>query len=447
MWSPFSITNYDDDIGGTWGTPAHANGVLMQDGNITGGYNSLNQPMLITSNAVAPNWVFFGYDPLGRCVKRWAAPSPSDGSLVPPADTNPATYFYYDGWNLIQEGPSASAIDRVYMLGSRVDEIVADYAMANGQWIYHHSDARGHSMLLTDSSGNLVEQYEYDAFGQPYFFNAAGGTITYSAYGNRFLFTGREWLSDLKLYDYRNRMYQPELGRFMQPDPNDFAAGDYNLYRYCHNDPVNRTDPTGLQDDKPNLIATGRGDWDFDNGRVAAQMRRELESTSVTGKQVTEAAKAPKSRRPASSRSQGMRMARARDPRDRRRYLEEDNGHHKWAFHQLKDAAGKPVTGYGNYVQEITAVKKNECNACPKGEFPVETSDEDDRRELPRSGLFRDSVGFGYRPKPTTSGILILEQHFSYQHGDEEPVILQGGMRHTSKAENGKFTITVEEIP
>jgi len=302
-------------------------------------------------------------------------------------------------------------------------------------------------MLLTDSSGNLVEQYEYDAFGQPYFFNAAGGTITYSAYGNRFLFTGREWLSDLKLYDYRNRMYQPELGRFMQPDPNDFAAGDYNLYRYCHNDPVNRTDPTGLQDDKPNLIATGRGDWDFDNGRVAAQMRRELESTSVTGKQVTEAAKAPKSRRPASSRSQGMRMARARDPRDRRRYLEEDNGHHKWAFHQLKDAAGKPVTGYGNYVQEITAVKKNECNACPKGEFPVETSDEDDRRELPRSGLFRDSVGFGYRPKPTTSGILILEQHFSYQHGDEEPVILQGGMRHTSKAENGKFTITVEEIP
>src|SRR5205085_2267622 len=24
------------------------------------------------------------------------------------------------------------------------------------------------------------------------------------------------------------------------------GAGDYNLYRYCHNDPVNRSDPTGL---------------------------------------------------------------------------------------------------------------------------------------------------------------------------------------------------------
>jgi RHS repeat-associated protein len=78
--------------------------------------------------------------------------------------------------------------------------------------------------------------------------DAAGNNIGYSPWGNRFLFTGREWLSDLKLYDYRNRMYQPELGRFMQPDPKEFAAGDYNLYRYCHNDPVNRSDPTGLED-------------------------------------------------------------------------------------------------------------------------------------------------------------------------------------------------------
>jgi uncharacterized protein RhaS with RHS repeats len=41
-------------------------------------------------------------------------------------------------------------------------------------------------------------------------------------------------------------MYHPELGRFMQPDPKEFGAGDYNLYRYCHNDPVNKSDPLGL---------------------------------------------------------------------------------------------------------------------------------------------------------------------------------------------------------
>jgi RHS repeat-associated protein len=68
-------------------------------------------------------------------------------------------------------------------------------------------------------------------------------------WGNRFLFTGREWLNELRIYDYRARQYQPELGRFLQPDPQEFAAGDYNLYRYCHNDPVNKSDPTGMATD------------------------------------------------------------------------------------------------------------------------------------------------------------------------------------------------------
>src|SRR2546423_8533709 len=122
--------------------------------------------------------------------------------------------------------------------------------MTNNQWLYHHSDARGHAILLTDSSGNLVEQYEYDAFGQPYFFSSTAQPLNSSTFGNRFLFTGREYLKELKLYDYRNRMYQPELGRFLQPDPKEFLAGDYNLYRYCHNDPVNKSDPLGLDSAK-----------------------------------------------------------------------------------------------------------------------------------------------------------------------------------------------------
>jgi RHS repeat-associated protein len=242
-WWNFSVTNYDDDIAG-WGAPAHANGVLMQEGNITAGYNALNQPMMINSAATGGNWMFFGYDPLGRCVKRWTGALYNGG--VPPPESGPATYLYYDGWSLIQEGPSASAVDRVYMPGNRIDEIVADYSATTGQWLYHNSDARGHCTMLTDSSGNILEQYEYDSFGLPYFYNASGAQMNSSSYGNRFLFTGREWLSDLHLYDYRNRLYQPELGRFMQPDPKEFGAGDYNLYRYCHNDPINRSDPMGL---------------------------------------------------------------------------------------------------------------------------------------------------------------------------------------------------------
>jgi uncharacterized protein RhaS with RHS repeats len=62
-------------------------------------------------------------------------------------------------------------------------------------------------------------------------------------------------------------MYQPELGRFLQPDPKQFDAGDYNLYRYCHNDPVNRSDPFGLDDALKFFKAIG----DFLKRRADAQ--------------------------------------------------------------------------------------------------------------------------------------------------------------------------------
>jgi uncharacterized protein RhaS with RHS repeats len=53
-------------------------------------------------------------------------------------------------------------------------------------------------------------------------------------------------LNEIGVYDYRHRIYDPSLGRFYQSDPTGFAAGDINLFRYCDDDPVDRSDPTGL---------------------------------------------------------------------------------------------------------------------------------------------------------------------------------------------------------
>ena len=203
-------------------------------------YNALNQPNWMYGNARASgNSLNFGHDPLGRCVIRW--------------DSLGSTYLYYDGWNLITEGSRFDQPIRQYIHGARVDEIVWSKVVTSGVVAYHHYDARTHCMMLTGMAQNIIEQYDYDAFGRVYAYNAAGAALTVggrpgSPYGNRFLFTGREWLWDLGVYDYRHRHYNPELGRFLQPDPKHFGAGDYNLYRYCHNDPINRVDPTGLQE-------------------------------------------------------------------------------------------------------------------------------------------------------------------------------------------------------
>jgi hypothetical protein len=64
-------------------------------------------------------------------------------------------------------------------------------------------------------------------------------------------------------------MYNPDLGTFIQRDPIAYDSGDDNLYRYCENNPVNETDPTGL---------AGEGCWD---GRLTGRIRVKLSSVSV----------------------------------------------------------------------------------------------------------------------------------------------------------------------
>lgn len=245
-WMPYSDIYYDDNFP-DYGTSPN-NGTVMADGGITASFNALKQPVAMGTLAYGNNFLWFGHDPLGRCVKRWMG-----NGAGAPVGTNPVTLFYYEGWNLVQEGHTANNPSRLYVHGARVDEMVAQITPGNNSLRYFQYDARGHCTLQTDASGGIMEQYEYDAFGFPYFYDAGGNPMTVngkpdSAWGNRFLFTGREWLSyDLRVYDFRSRHYQPELGRFLQPDPKHFEAGDYNLYRYCHNDPINKSDPFGLE--------------------------------------------------------------------------------------------------------------------------------------------------------------------------------------------------------
>jgi hypothetical protein len=50
----------------------------------------------------------------------------------------------------------------------------------------------------------------------------------------------------------------------MSEDPKLFDAGDYNLFRYCHNDPMDFTDPMGLDGEATGLLDSGTHDrrWD-----------------------------------------------------------------------------------------------------------------------------------------------------------------------------------------
>jgi RHS repeat-associated protein len=155
-------------------------------------------------------------------------------------------HMVWDGWRLAEERAADNTLVARYIHGQGPDEILSR-TDAIGATLYYHHDGLGNTLALTDTTGQVVERYSYDAFGKTHIFDVAFSPLPASLQNNRFLFTGREWIAKLNLYDYRNRVYSAELGRFLQTDPIRFKAGDMNLYRYCGNDPVNKMDPDGQQ--------------------------------------------------------------------------------------------------------------------------------------------------------------------------------------------------------
>jgi RHS repeat-associated protein len=195
-------------------------------GNLTGdptsgktyGYSSEN---MLTS---ATGGVTLAYDPFLRM------------SQVAGAAT---TRFGYDGIDLVAEGDGTNAILRRYVPGPGVDEPVVWYegtGTADRRWL--HADERGSVLAVSNASGNSIITNRYDEYGTPQSTNSG-----------RFQYTGQKWIGEIGAYDYRARIYSPFVGgRFLQTDPIGFTGG-INLYAYVRNDPVNLTDPSGLDDE------------------------------------------------------------------------------------------------------------------------------------------------------------------------------------------------------
>ncbi len=226
-YTPNNLNQYTN-VGGGMGYDSNFNLTSYSAwGGWTYAFNAENQ---LTSASGSGNTAQFVYDGLGRCVKR---------------TINGATgLFAYDGWKPIVEWDGSGNFSAWNIYGAGPDEILWR-CQGNGN-IRYHTDKQGNIAFLLDGNGNGIERYTYDAFGSPTVTDWNGANPrTSSNYSNRFMFTGREFFAEMGVMDYRNRFYHPGLGRFLQPDPTGFAAGDLNLFRYCGGDPVNNVDPTG----------------------------------------------------------------------------------------------------------------------------------------------------------------------------------------------------------
>jgi len=149
------------------------NGNLTNDGTRSYTYDCENRLIRIGLR-------FYKYDYRGRLVK---------GRYTTTFE------FTYDGDQVIAEYDENGELLRKYVYGPGIDEPIC-MIDATGQsevMYYYHFDGLGSVVALSDSTGSLIEKYEYDVFGEPTIRDTQDAVLGTSAYGNSYLFTGRRY--------------------------------------------------------------------------------------------------------------------------------------------------------------------------------------------------------------------------------------------------------------
>ena len=191
------------------------------DGNLTGNsagfgavYNALNQTTSIT--------------PPGQSAQSYNYTGPNQAQLF----NNNGNQMVYDKMGLYGNGTDS------YFHDTRGNLLAG---LIGAGTYYYLEDGLGSIVGLTDVSGNVVQSYQYDPYGNV---TSSTGSIT----ANPWQFAGGFYDSTTGLYKFGVRYYDPTLGRWTQQDPlggSLFDPSTGNRYAYTNDNPDNLVDPTG----------------------------------------------------------------------------------------------------------------------------------------------------------------------------------------------------------
>ncbi len=224
------------------------------------------------------------YDVLGRVIRRTSQPGEQDERTF---------RYVYDGlsYAVIQEwedgigaGGAPGLLREFVYAGSHIEPVtMIDYTDAGAEPagtaepFFYLRDERNCVIALVDEFGTVAESYRYDPYGRTYLWlGEADGApdriwtdtawtesdndprpnpLSPSYLGNPFGFTGHRF-SAAGLFETPFRAYAPDLGRWLQRDPLEYADGP-NLLAYVLGNPLRWLDPLGL--------AALPGGYDFDH--------------------------------------------------------------------------------------------------------------------------------------------------------------------------------------
>ncbi len=159
------------------------------------------------------------YDALGRKRSRIAASNMGNVD-----ESISETIYRYLKWEIVEEETNRDGSfseGRIFIPGTSIDSVlrmdVLDGSMLDQEYesYYYHYDQSGNVHSLTDQSGEIVETYDYTAYGLATLNLTPGKTSP----GNNIMFKGMRYDPYMSLYDSRLRWYDPSIGRFTSVDP------------------------------------------------------------------------------------------------------------------------------------------------------------------------------------------------------------------------------------
>ncbi|RNF85077.1 FG-GAP-like repeat-containing protein [Montanilutibacter psychrotolerans] len=168
----------------------------------------------------------------------------SDGARYKREDAAGSKRTLYLGNVEIEVVGGVTTIKRT-VAGVMLQKIVG--AAVTRSYLFH--DHLGSLARITDANGVVTDKLDYRPFGErrdtanPVLMTTAAPSLTTRG------FTGHEHIDGLGVIHMNGRIYDPDLGRFLQPDPVIQApnnAQSWNAYTYVFNNPLRYTDPTGM---------------------------------------------------------------------------------------------------------------------------------------------------------------------------------------------------------
>jgi RHS repeat-associated protein len=141
------------------------------------------------------------------------------------------TNYYFDGNNVVAETDANNSLQKSYLPA-------ISYKDKQGNKFFYIYNGHGDVAGLLDLKQSLVQSYSYDAFGAPL-------GVQKDSNNYRYVGSGGVYSDDDSDLEYMwNRMYDPQLGRFINRDSIG-SSGGTNLYCYCANNPLKYTDTNG----------------------------------------------------------------------------------------------------------------------------------------------------------------------------------------------------------